>query len=336
MEQSNRKTPGGANVETLATVRYSRRDLAQVRLLKNAHQERIFPFLRHCPVVLMSNGDVLLCARESCEAIYILLSGRLRMHDPSSTVPDVLVDAGDSIGELVLFQKAVIATTVSAVEPSRVLIVDRKTAWKIIGASHEISRNWLALLAARSRVSGVIGGSEELKTAHGGHPTLDETTGLHSRRWLESMLPRQMTRSSTSSSPLGLLLIEIDGFDDYTKRFGPAAGDHACGAVAQALVNGLRPTDLVASFGTAQFAVVLPDSDGVIACQVGERLRHSVSKATVGLPDESDIPALTVSVGATQFHSAGNLSAFLAAAETALRMAKASGGNRVGIQPIDR
>lgn len=333
MEQS-RKKASGANVETLATARYSRRDLAQVKLLKSAHQERIFPFLRDCAVLLLSSGEVLLRAGEACEAIYLLLSGRLRMHDPSSSAADVLVDAGDSIGELVLFQKAVIASTVSAIEPSRVLIVDRKTAWKLVGASHEISRNWLALLAARSRVTGVVGGSERLRTAHGGHPMVDETTGLHNRRWLESKLPRQMTRSSTNDASLALLLIEIDGFDEYTKHFGPDAGEQACCALAQMLVDGVRPTDLVASYGTAQFAVVLPDSDGVNAYQLGDRLRRAVSETALVSNEEGGLPALTISVGATQFQPAAKMSAFLSAAETALRMVKASGGNRVGIQPI--
>lgn len=335
MEQSNRKIPG-VHVETVATARHTRRDLAQVGLLKGVHQERIMPLLRNCPVLILASGEILLRASESCEAVYLVLSGRLRMHDASSTAPDVLIDAGDTVGELALFQRAVIARTISAVEPSRVVVVDRKVAWKLVGASHEVSRNWLALLAMRSRVAGVIGGTEELRTAHGGHPTLDETTGLHNRRWLESMLPRQMARSTTSHASLGLLLIEIDGFDEYTKRFGPAAGDHACSAVAEVLVNGVRPTDLVAAYGTAQFAVVLPDSDVASACQVGERLRFAVGETPVASPDDSGPSSLAVSVGVTEFQPNTDLSVFLGAAEAALKMVKVSGGNRVGIEPIGR
>lgn len=334
MQQPIKKIPG-VHLETVATARHSRRDLAQVALLKGAHQERIMPLLRNCPVLLMTPGEVLLQAGESCEAIYLVLNGRLRMHDPASSVPDVFVDAGDSIGELCLLQKAIVARVVAAVESSRVVVIDRKIAWKLIAASHEISRNWLALLAARSRVSGVIDGSEELKTAHGGHPTLDEATGLHNRRWLEAMLPRQMTRSATNNSSLSLLLVEIDGFDDYARRFGPAAGDHACYAVAEALVNSVRPTDLVVAYATAQFVVVLPDSDGFNACQVGERLRHAVSAVTVAASDDDDgTRPLTASVGVTQYQSATELSAFLGAVEAAVKMVKASGGDRVGMQPI--
>jgi diguanylate cyclase (GGDEF)-like protein len=332
-EQTNRKIPG-VHLETVATARHCRRDLAQVGLLKGVHQERIMPLLRNCPVLLMSSGEVLMHAGEPCEAVYLVLSGRLRLYDPSSAVPDVLIDAGDTIGELALFQRTVIARSITAIEPSRVVVVDRKVAWKLVGASHEVSRNWLALLATRSRVSGVVSGTEQLKTAHGGHPTLDEPTGLYNRRWLESMLPRQMTRSATANAPLGLLLIEIDGFDKYTTQFGPTAGEHACSAVAEILANGVRPTDLVAAYGAAQFAVVLTDTDGASACQVGERLRQAISSAGVAASDDDGPHALTVSVAATQFKPGTDMSAFLGAAEATLKLVKVSGGNRVGMQPV--
>jgi len=302
----------------VATARHSRRDLAQIGLLKGAHQESIMPLLRNCPVLLMANGDILLSAGELCGAVYMVLSGRLRMQDPSGSVADILVDAGDTVGELSLVQNAVLASTVSAIEPSRVVVIDHKIAWALVGASHQIARNWLALLASRSRVNGVIAGSEELKTTHGGHATLDEVTGLHNRRWLESMLPRQMARSSTNNEPLSLLLVEIDDFDSYTRRLGPSVGEHACHAV-------------IASYGPAQFAVVLPGLDGASACQVGERLRHAVSQLTVGASDSSGTSPLTVSVGITACQSAGDARSFLATGESALKIARISGGNRVGM-----
>lgn len=330
MEQSIRRVQD-VTQETVATARHSRRDLAQIGLLKGAHQESIMPLLRNCPVLLMANGDVLLRAGESCEAVYMVMSGRLRMQDPSGAVGDILVDAGDTVGELSLFQNAVLACTVSAIESSRVVVIERRIAWALVGASHQIARNWLGLLASRSRVNGVIAGSEELKTTHGGHATLDEVTGLHNRRWLESMLPRQMTRSATSQEPLTLLLIEIDKFDGYTQRLGPTVGEHACHAVAQKVVESIRPTDLVASYGPARFAVVLPNSNVASACQVGERLRNAVSRLTVGATDDNVGSPLTVSVGVSAFQPASDARSFLASGESALKAARISGGNRVGM-----
>jgi PleD family two-component response regulator len=77
---------------------------------------------------------------------------------------------------------------------------------------------------------------------------------------------------------------------------------------------------------------VLPAADGVSACQVGERLRYAVNTDPTVSPADGDSPVLTISAGATQLRPASDLSAFLEAAETALKMAKVSGGNRVGMQ----
>ncbi len=315
-----------------ASIRFSRKELARVALLKGAHQETIVPLLTDCPVRVLATGEVLLRAGESCQTLYLVLSGRLQMQDPSSTVPDMFVTAGDSIGELFLLQEAVVNWTVSAAEPTRLLVVDRKTAWALIGASHETARNWLSLLAERLRTGGTIGASAELKTSYKRHATLDESTGLHNRVWLDSMLPRQITRSAMGNAPLSLLLLEIDGYAKYTEDFGHAAGDHARYAVAQTLINSVRPTDLIACYGPAQFAVVLPEADVTGACLVAERVRHAISEAVVLMSDESILPSLTVSVGAAQFKPSTDAATFLKAAEAALQSAKATGGNRVGMQ----
>src|SRR5690606_11885305 len=133
---------------------------------------------------------------------------------------------------------------------------------------HHIARNWLALLASRTRANVVIDGAGEFQTTHGGHPVFDEVTGLHHRRWREAMLPRQMNRSATARSPLALLLIEIDRLDDVVKLAGPGGGERLRRIAAHAIVEAVRPTDLVVTYGPAQFAVVLAGADGAAAVRV--------------------------------------------------------------------
>lgn len=311
-----------------AATRWSRKELAQIALLKGAHQESIAPIIRDCPVKVLASGDVLLRAGEPCEALYMVLSGRLHMEDLSGTA----IRAGDSIGELFLLEQTVSAMTISAVEPTRLLVINRDVAWALIKKSHEIARNWLALFAERTQVSGTIAGSEEFKTTHADQAAQDEHAAVHHRSWLNSMLPRLVARGNTSKKPLGLLLFEIDGFADYVARFGHAAGERAHHAVAQTIIMNVRPTDLVVNHGAAQFAVVLPDSDATHACLVGERVRKAISLAGALAPDQSVLHSLTVSAGATELKPSFDASILLAAAETALLMAKTRGGDRVAMQ----
>lgn len=317
-----------------AATRVSRRELARLALFKDAHQETIVPLLRNCPVRQLATGEILLRAGEACPAVYLVLSGRLQLRDRTSTVPDVFVNPGDSVGELFLLQADAVRWTISAFAPTRVLVVDRKAAWVLINASHEIARNWLALLAARLRVGGTLEASAELKTSYKRHATLDESTGLHNRLWLESTLPRVLARSAMNHTPIGLLLVEIDDFAQYIAQWGPDAGDHARYAVAQTLINSVRPTDLIACYGEAAFAIVLPDANVLAACRVGERVRHAVSEAVVMMSDESILPSVSVSVGAIQLRPTADVSVLLASAENAVQTAKQSGGNRVGMGNI--
>jgi diguanylate cyclase (GGDEF)-like protein len=311
-----------------APTRWSRRELAQMSLLKGAHQETIAPILRDCPVRVLANGDDLLRAGEACNAVYMVLSGRLAITDPGVLTPRAYIKPGDSIGEMILRERIVAASAIRAVEPSRVLVVHRDVAWELVRKSHEASQNWLAVLAGRSPPSVDIGGGSD-STAPRAPVLHDELTGLYNRRWLEGVLPRQIARSSTGIESLALLLIEIDGFTDYTGRFGHNTADLAYQAVAQTVVLSVRPTDFVVSYGPGQFAAVLPRSDAVGACLVGERIRGAISKAGTLAPEDNLLHSLTISVGAIEMKPYADAAALLAAAEAALTLARRAGGDRV-------
>jgi diguanylate cyclase (GGDEF)-like protein len=327
MPQAVTKSTVAAPIE--ATAKLGADEIGRLGLFKGANADEIAVLLQSCPVCSLATGDVLVRAGESCSALYLVLSGSLRAQDPSSTVPDTFIKAGDSLGELFLFEDAALAWTVSAMGPTRLLAIDASAAWTLVDSSHAVARNLLKLLVERARLGGTIAASGELRSSYKRHATLDESTGLHNRNWLDSILPRQVARSAMSKAPLSLLLIEIDDYGDYCAQFGGPAGDHARYAVAQTLINSVRPTDLVAGYGPTRFAVVLPDADIAGACQVGERLCHAVSEAVVLMSDESILPSVTVSIGAAPLGSSNNATALLKAGEMQLQTAKRTGGNRV-------
>ena len=138
--------------------------------------------LRDCPVRVLASGDVLLRAGEPCPALFTVLSGRLRMEDPTATVPVTLIRPGDSFGELFLLEQAVVTSTIAAAEPTRLLVIDRDVAWALIRKSHDIARNWLSLFAERSASAA----SSPAARSHDLHPYTrphEEITGLFNRRW---------------------------------------------------------------------------------------------------------------------------------------------------------
>jgi hypothetical protein len=89
-----------------------------------------------------------------------------------------------------LFEDAAVAWTVSAAAPTRPLVIDASAAWGLVERSHAVARDLLKLLVERARLGGTIEASSELRTSYKRHVTLDESTGMHNRHWLDSILPR--------------------------------------------------------------------------------------------------------------------------------------------------
>src|SRR5690606_20428428 len=128
----------------------------------------------------------------------------------------------------------------------------------------------------------------------------DALTGLANRRRFEEMLAREWDRGSRSGAPVALLMLDIDRFKLYNDRYGHMAGDRCLRRVAGVLTRRLRDVDLVARFGGAEFAGVVPGVGLGTAVEVAERLREAV-EAAVGEELEAEardgrLP-VTVSVG---------------------------------------
>lgn len=301
--------------------RADRSELMQLRLLDGVDMKAVEGLLKLCPVRQLVTGELLVRAGETCPALYFVLEGRLRVRDPSSAIADSFVEVGDGFGELSLFQWTPSTSTVVALEPTRVIVIDAQAVDSLIAASHALARNMLSLLTERLRSSAAtIGANTQLAANNRRHVTLDDATGLHNRRWFEAVLPRQIMRSSMAHKNLALLLIDIDDFSNYNAQFGYEAGDQALYAVAQTLLGSVRPTDLVARYDASRFAVVLPESDLAGARVVADRIAHAVSEAVVLMADESILPPVTVSIGAAVLEPFSDAPALLQAAQAALQV----------------
>ena len=155
----------------------------------------------------------------------------------------------------------------------------------------------------------------------------DGLTGIYNRRFLDEMLPREVSRSQRSGAPLALLMMDIDRFKRFNDRHGHQAGDEALRGVARTLAHHLRSGDFVARYGGEEFAVVLPGAGLKPALMTAERLRAALQSAAIG-------DGLTVSVGVAALpESAGDESSLVAAADAALYAAKVAGRNTVRAAP---
>jgi diguanylate cyclase (GGDEF)-like protein/PAS domain S-box-containing protein len=163
----------------------------------------------------------------------------------------------------------------------------------------------------------------------------DPLTGLFNRRRFEEELRRQLAYTRRYGKGGALLMVDLDRFKQINDDLGHAVGDRALCHVAELLSDNLRATDLVARdvdptvarLGGDEFVVLLPEADGAGAEAAAARLVAAVGKAP--LPVEDRQVELRVSIGVATFDEDGipGEQELLAAADRAMYLAKASGGD---------
>lgn len=162
----------------------------------------------------------------------------------------------------------------------------------------------------------------------------DPLTGLANRRAFDLALARETDRVARSGESALLLVLDLDHFKRVNDAWGHNAGDQVLKAVALALLESVRPMDLVARLGGEEFAIVLPNCASAFGRAVAERVRRRVERMPVLLGPGREI-SITVSVGgafAPQWvRSTPRL--WVERADLQLYRAKTLGRNQVLLEP---
>jgi len=151
----------------------------------------------------------------------------------------------------------------------------------------------------------------------------DALTGLANQRHFHSRLAAEVNRCQRESTPLSLVLIDLDHFKRINDTHGHGRGDNALRKVGAALTGAVRQYDVAARLGGEEFCLILPNTADHDALELAERARAAV--ASVHLPGLT----LTCSAGVAAWaaHTRG-ADGLLRCADRALYAAKRAGRNR--------
>jgi diguanylate cyclase len=162
----------------------------------------------------------------------------------------------------------------------------------------------------------------------------DALTGLANRRAFDVALAREIDRVARSGEPALLLGLDIDHFKKVNDTYGHSAGDQVLKAVSSALIDSVRPMDLVARVGGEEFAIILPNCGAAFGQTVAERVRRRVEHMPVAISPHQQIE-VTVSIGgafAPQWVRS-TPALWVERADQQLYRAKAQGRNLVLLEP---
>lgn len=158
----------------------------------------------------------------------------------------------------------------------------------------------------------------------------DKLTGLYNRGYWEECLEQEFKRCHRSKRPASLILFDIDHFKTFNDTHGHAAGDEVLRAVARAIKQTQRITDVSGRYGGEEFGIVLPETDQAQALLVAERLREKIAATVV---DWEGTPLqVTVSLGIAEFSDMfADHQSWLEMSDKALYQAKEDGRNRSAV-----
>jgi diguanylate cyclase (GGDEF)-like protein len=175
--------------------------------------------------------------------------------------------------------------------------------------------------------------SAALDTARAAHAELerlgrlDSLTGLTNRRHATKLMDEALARRD----PVGIAMLDIDGFKQVNDTYGHAGGDAVLTEIARRLAA-TRAEDLVARWGGEEFCVLLTDiGDDASLLAAAERLRSAVADEAVLLDDGRSV-RITTSIGVGRPGGpTERLERLVIAADEALYDAKRGGRNQVSL-----
>ncbi|HEV8376444.1 MAG TPA: diguanylate cyclase [Candidatus Polarisedimenticolia bacterium] len=158
----------------------------------------------------------------------------------------------------------------------------------------------------------------------------DDRTRLYNDRYLRQRLSEEFKRSLRYGTALSIVLLDLDHFKKVNDRYGHDCGDAVLKQFGEILVENAREIDIVGRYGGEEFLIVLPNTDGIKAAIVGERVRKATEDFLFQAKDQ--IIRVTTSAGISSIPTNRDVreeEQFLRAADEALYRAKEGGRNKV-------
>ncbi len=135
--------------------------------------------LEECPEQELKRDEVLIHAGQPNEFLYLLLSGRLRIHLKLTFDPIAILERGEVVGELSLIDGKLTSAYVVADTDCRLLVLDEQTIWSLVDAS-PTAQNLLITLARRLRHgNSQILTSQQLQHEYENYAVSDALTGVY-------------------------------------------------------------------------------------------------------------------------------------------------------------
>jgi two-component system, cell cycle response regulator len=163
----------------------------------------------------------------------------------------------------------------------------------------------------------------------------DPLTRIMNHGAIMDSLLKEVARAHRESTPLSIILGDLDDFKRINDEYGHVVGDHVLVEVAKRMRSCLRPYDSVGRYGGEEFLTVLPSTEPEAALALAERIRSTISSDAIRV-DGTDV-SVTISQGVTVWADPHPIPGerLIQAADRALYAVKHAGRNGVNLVHFD-
>ncbi|MFY1852599.1 diguanylate cyclase [Achromobacter xylosoxidans] len=155
----------------------------------------------------------------------------------------------------------------------------------------------------------------------------DPLTNVLNRRFLPSVIGREILIATREHSTFSVLLLDIDHFKAINDSHGHAGGDQVLRQFAEVVHQSCRSSDFVFRYGGEEFLVVLVDTAREAALAAAEKLGAEIRRHAFAIPEAGSL-RITASIGVATFDGHPDYAYLIDRADKALYQAKQAGRDR--------
>lgn len=194
------------------------------------------------------------------------------------------------------------------------LILNSESDWLLRTIFALVSGGLVSIILALSRHRTIATTAASAQLAR-----IDPLTELSNVRRLRECINREIRRSEASGNGFSLIMLDLDDFKLVNDLHGHSHGDQVLVAVADALRENVRQSEMPARRGGDEFAVVLTDPDPAAAIGAMDRLARAIENVRQEL--SADVLP-TASLGSAEWRDGDDADALMKRADAALHESK--------------
>src|SRR5688572_6755631 len=277
-----RVEPIGAASDPIAT---SAQVLASVELFRTLSPAQLAKLIAGSSQRWFPTGYAIIQHGERRHSVYVVLSGRVRvaetLADNSSDTCVAELGPGEVFGELGILKERTRTVTVVALERTSCLLIPDVNFVDALHTSPETALGLVQVMARR------LVEADRSLTRYAPEPL----TGLPGRRAFHELYKRVSAGARRRGSHVLLIAADVVHLKAINDRYGYNVGDEVLRAVADVLMDSSRETDLIARYGSDEFAAFLVEAGAQHAEKVVQRMQEKFQRAVVqrGLPPETEL-----------------------------------------------